>query len=78
MVKRSNKLDINQLAKRIVDEAISNKLTTPSHFQKNKIDKDKRRLYGSKGGIIRANKLAPEQRKAIAKLAASTRWHKID
>jgi len=34
------------------------------------------RLGGLKGGKARASKLAPEQRKEIAKKAAAKRWHK--
>ena len=34
------------------------------------------RLGGLKGGKARANKLTPEQRKEIAKKAASVRWQK--
>lgn len=36
------------------------------------------RLGGLKGGKARAAKLTPEQRKAIAKKAAATRWSKRD
>jgi len=35
-------------------------------------------LGGLKGGKARAEKLTPEQRKEIAKLAASVRWRKRD
>ena len=34
------------------------------------------RLGGLKGGKARAAKLTPEQRKAIAKKAAKSRWNK--
>jgi hypothetical protein len=34
------------------------------------------RLGGLKGGKARASKLTPEQRKEIAKIAATTRWRK--
>jgi len=34
------------------------------------------RLGGLKGGKARANKLTPEQRKNIAKIAAEARWKK--
>jgi hypothetical protein len=36
------------------------------------------RLGGLKGGHARAEKLTPEERKAIAKKAAETRWAKKD
>ncbi len=34
------------------------------------------RLGGTKGGIARANKMSPEQRKKSAKKAAKARWKK--
>jgi len=34
------------------------------------------RLGGKKGGIARAKKLTPEQRREIAKKAAAARWRK--
>jgi hypothetical protein len=36
------------------------------------------RLGGLIGGKARAEKLSPEERKAIAKKAAQARWHKKD
>ena len=36
------------------------------------------RLGGLKGGRARADKLTPEQRRGIAKLAANARWRKKD
>lgn len=67
--------DPSQLAKLIVDiatgeaeDAISEKKKNPS----------KRRAGGVKGGKVRAEKLTPEQRKEIAKLAARARWKKKD
>jgi hypothetical protein len=36
------------------------------------------RAGGQKGGAARAGKLTPEQRKEIAKIAASARWKKSD
>jgi len=35
-------------------------------------------LGGKKGGKARAEKLTPEQRKEIAKIAANARWRKKD
>ena len=35
-------------------------------------------LGGQKGGRARAEKLTPEQRKEIAKIAAAARWKKTD
>jgi hypothetical protein len=36
------------------------------------------KLGGSKGGKVRAEKLTPEERKAIAQKAAKARWAKKD
>ncbi len=36
------------------------------------------RLGGKKGGKARAEKLTPEQRKEIARIAAEARWRKAD
>jgi len=33
------------------------------------------RLGGKKGGVARAKKLTPEQRREIGRKAAETRWH---
>jgi hypothetical protein len=78
MNKRPKNLDMNQLAKRIVDEAVGDEPVTPPPPEKNKAAADKRRLDGLKGGVARAEKLTAEQRSEIAKLAASIRWHKVD
>ena len=60
--------DSNQLAKFIVDVAtgeIENEAPEKAQGQ---------RKGGLKGGKARAEKLSPEQRQAIAKKAAKTRW----
>jgi len=60
-------VDINTLAKSIVDQATGDKpkkKTTP--------------LPHSKRGDARAAALTPEQRKAIAKKAAAKRWGKSE
>ena len=79
MSKRPKNLDLNQLAKRIVDEAIGDEpiLVSPDEEAKSAAQ-EKRRINGLKGGKARANKLTAEQRSEIARLAASTRWHKVD
>lgn len=55
-------MDINTLAKSIVDQAIGEK---PSKKQNPR---------ASKRGTARAEALTPERRKAIAKKAAAARW----
>lgn len=77
MPKRSSKLDMNQLAKRIVDEATGEApITLPKAELTGK--KADRRKGGLKGGTARAEKLTPEQRTEIAKIAAAARWKKTD
>lgn len=73
MPKRSSRLDMNQLAKRIVDEATGDaeKTLPPPELTGKKADS---RKGGLKGGNARAKKLTPEQRSEIAKKAAATRW----
>ncbi|MDP1557508.1 MAG: histone H1 [Nitrosomonas sp.] len=78
MSKRPKNLDLNQLAKRIVDEASGEEPIEPSPEDENKAAKEKKRLDGLKGGKVRAQKLTAKQRSEIASLAASTRWHKVD
>lgn len=82
MQKRSSKgkMDVNRLAKSIVDQA-----TTEEQLQEKAIEEGKNpaavmlgRLGGLKGGKARAEKLSPEQRREIAIKAASVRWQKGD
>lgn len=67
---------MNQLAKRIVDEATgeAEKILPPP--KKNKAAQEFGRLGGKKGGKARAENLTPEQRLEIAKKAALKRWAK--
>lgn len=74
MPKRSSKLDLNQLAKRIVDEATGEEEKTLPPPEKNKAAQELGRLGGKKGGKARAEALTPEQRSEIAKKAAQKRW----
>lgn len=61
--------DVNQLAKMIVD------ISTGEIEEKPESVKAKSgRIGGLKGGQARAAKLTPEERSAIAKKAAETRW----
>ena len=76
MPKRSSRLDLNQLAKRIVDEATGEEPITPPPPQKNQAAVELGRLGGKKGGKARAEALTPEQRSEIAKKAAQKRWSK--
>ena len=66
MTKRPKNLDLNQLAKRIVDEATGEEEKAPEPKIK---DSD-----AVKRGKARAEKLTPEQRSEIAKNAAQKRW----
>lgn len=70
------KLDLNQLAKRIVDEATGEAPKTPPPPVKNAAAVELGRLGGMKGGAARAAKLSPKKRSAIAKKAAAARWKK--
>jgi hypothetical protein len=70
------KLDLNQLAKRIVDRATDETPIAPPP-EKNKAAQELGRLGGLKGDAARAKKLTAEQRTEIAKKAAATRWKKL-
>jgi len=79
MRKRSRKtnLDINLLAKSIVDDSTAETLLDKA------VDEGKNpaavllgRLGGLKGGKARAAKLSAKERSEIAKKAAQTRWKK--
>lgn len=58
---------------RVVQEATNENIVEP---KKNFDAKALGRKGGLKGGKARANKLTPEQRKEIARVAAQTRWKK--
>lgn len=75
MSKHSKKLDLNQLAKRIVDEAIGEIEPEPEIDEKKKAAIESGRLGGLKGGKARAEKLTPEERAEIARKAAEKRWN---
>ena len=78
MPKRSSKgrLDLNQLAKAIVDQATDDEPNPPEQTGKNPAAVALGRLGGLKGGTARAKKLTAEERSEIAKKAAATRWKK--
>ena len=65
---------MNQLAKRIVDEATGEAEKTLPPPQKNQAAVELGRLGGKIGGKARAESLTPKQRTAIAKKAAKARW----
>lgn len=78
MQKRSSKQgpkDINEIAFRVVSEATSEE-SPERKPEKNPAAVALGRLGGKKGGKARAEKLTPEQRKEIARIAASARWKK--
>jgi len=79
MNKRSRKkgLDLNRLAKSIVDQAtMDEQLQKALEEGKNPAAVLLGRLGGLKGGKARARKLSAEQRSEIAKKAAQVRWQK--
>lgn len=72
MTTRSSKLELNQLAKAIVDKATGE--AGPVEPESKKILAT--RVAGSKGAKARAMTLTPEQRAEIARVAAQARWKK--
>ena len=79
MTTRNKKLDLNQLAARIVGEATGEiEPVEPTPAENPQAAIEKKRLDGLKGGKARAENLTADQRREIAKLAASTRWHKVN
>jgi hypothetical protein len=79
MPRRSSKdHDFAVNAFRVVEQAIGERMDgTPledPNAGKNQAAVALGKLGGAKGGKARAAKLSPEQRKAIAKKAASARW----
>lgn len=78
MPKRSSKgrLDLNQLAKSIVDQATGEAPPQPEEPEKNPAAVALGRLGGLKGGAARAKKLTAKRRSEIAKKAAQKRWGK--
>ena len=78
MQKRSSKkrMDTNQLAAYITDEATGELLNKATQEGKNPAAVLLGRLGGLKGGKARAASLSAEKRSEIAKKAAQTRWRK--
>ena len=76
MPTRSSKLDISQLAKRIVDESTGEAPKTEPPPAKNAAAVALGQLGGKKGGAARAASLTAEKRAEIAKRAAAERWRR--
>jgi len=68
--------DPHQLAKLIVDIATGQTEDTVS--QSKKASKPKGRSGGLSGGKARAKALTPARRKAIARKASYSRWHRSE
>lgn len=79
MPNRSSKgrLDLNQLAKSIVNKATDETPEQQEQPEKNPAAVALGRLGGLKGGVARAAKLSPTMRSEIAKHAAEKRWGKL-
>jgi hypothetical protein len=69
-------MDMNQIAKRITDEATGATPKTAPPPPKDDAAVEHGRVGGIKGGAARAAKLTPEQRAEIARKAAAGRWKK--
>ncbi|HEY3375535.1 MAG TPA: hypothetical protein VGK02_10845 [Candidatus Aquicultor sp.] len=75
--KKKRPTDLNRLAAEIVNEATEEEKPTPEPEQeKNAAAVELGRMGGLKGGVARAAKLTPEERREIAKKAAAARWNK--
>lgn len=68
--------DVNQLAYDVVQKATGQVKQPEETTKKNAAAVSLGRLGGLKGGKARAKVLTPEERTAIAKKAAATRWAK--
>lgn len=73
---RKRPRDPNQLAKQVVDIATGEAEEKVSSPPKNPAAVALGRLGGQKGGRARAQRLTPQERIAIAKKAAETRWRR--
>ena len=75
--KPNQRLDLAQLAKRIVDEATGQAERTPAPSEgKDPLAVELGRRGGLKGGKARAAKMTKKQRSESAKKAARARWQK--
>jgi hypothetical protein len=66
--------DFNQIAFEVVQQVTGQMPKPEPPREKNPAAVSLGRLGGLKGGRSRADKLTPEERKAIAKKAAEARW----
>jgi hypothetical protein len=71
---RNRKLDLSQLAKRIVDESTRDEPLPTTDSAKDPAAVELGRRGGLKGGKARAASLTKEERSAIARKAAQARW----
>ena len=69
-------MDINKIAKSIVDKATKEDVEKEIKHEKNAAAVALGRLGGLKGGKARAEKLSKEERSEIARKAAQARWKK--
>jgi len=82
--KKKRDHDFSVTAFRVVQEATGQVEPEPKQEEPELIDGKNPhavalgRMGGLKGGKARAEKLTPEQRKEIAKIAAGVRWRKKD
>jgi hypothetical protein len=77
--KKKRPVDLNQLAASIVADATADEDATPvdqTQPGKNPAAVELGRLGGLRGGKARAEKLTPEERAEIARIAAQARWKK--
>jgi len=72
---KGKKRDFTQIAKAIIDKVTGNAPPDPPDTR-NPHAVALSRLGASKGGKARAKSLSAKKRKAIAKNAATARWHK--
>lgn len=80
MPERSSKRprDVNELAKRLVDEATGDAEAFDPAAGKDPAAVSLGRRGGLKGGRARADRMTPEQRQEAARKAALARWSKPD
>jgi len=75
--KRRKQTDLNKLASAVVSEATEEEKAAPEpERRKNPAAVELGRKGGLKGGKARAEKLTPEERTEIARIAAEARWHR--
>ncbi|HEY3698305.1 MAG TPA: hypothetical protein VGK97_03170 [Spongiibacteraceae bacterium] len=70
------KLDVNQLAHSIMEQATGEKPIESAPKEKNQAAVELGKLGGKKGGAARAKSLTAERKAEIAKRAADARWNK--